>query len=443
MVRLIRKSKPEQSFYHALRLVLEPLSPGKVKAIVIIPARFVSTIYQEASIAQRDAAQTYGFHQQTVPLDYITSNYQANLIEHLKEFMLKFFVIGFLYHEILHQKLTLADDPKLVNIELGPKQEARYHFELNLFAEINIINWKYLPFKTPVRKRYKDLDRQANIFVNEEQVLATKQVNKSITVGDWALFSLSLANKNNIPLLDNYKEKFWLKIGEEEVDSPLREIFSEKQIGNIFFTTNKTLQEYFSDQLDSNYNFCIEILDIQHQTYFCFNQFKRHFRVKTNKEMHQKLVEVFSYRNDLSQRRTMAEDALSTMLSKHPFSPPECLIEQQQKMILEVMYKNPDYNVYRTQKDFKQNVRKLAEKQVKENIFIDQLAYHENIHLDNNDVKNYLNFTKRPRMKEFIYFPPPPTRIDGQEMPVVAQELKQACLREKALNHIIYHLTKK
>jgi FKBP-type peptidyl-prolyl cis-trans isomerase (trigger factor) len=435
--------KSEHSFYNSLRLILEPHSPGKVKAIVIIPAQFVSTIYQEASLAQRDAAQTYGFHQQTVPIDYITSNYQANLIEHLKEFMLKFFVIGFLYHEIRHKKLTLADDPKLVNIELGPKQEARYHFELNIFSEINIINWKYLPFKAPGRKRYKDLDRQAHIFFNEEQTFATKYTSESIAVGDWVLFSLSLANKNNIPLLANYKEKFWLKIGDEEVDSPLREIFSEKHIGDTFFTTSKSLQEYFSDQLDSNYNFCIEILDIQHQAYFCFNQFKRHFRLKTNKELHQKLIEVFSYRNDLSQRRSMAEDALSIMLNKHPFSPPENLIEQQQKMILEIMYKNPDYNVYRTQKDFKYNVRKLAEKQIKENIFIDQLAYHENLHLDNNDVKNYLNFTKRPRMKEFIYFPLPPTRIGGQEMPIISQELKQACLREKALNHIIYHLTKK
>ena len=89
-----------------------------------------------------------------------------------------------------------------------------------------------------------------------------------------------------------------------------------------------------------------------------------------------------------------------------------------------------------------ENIR-VAEKQVKETIFIDQLAYRENTHLTNQDVKHYLNLSKRPRMKEFIYFSSPATKIGGQEMPIGAQELKRTCLREKALNHIIYHLTKK
>ena len=46
-------------------------------------------------------------------------------------------------------------------------------------------------------------------------------------------------------------------------------------------------------------------------------------------------------------------------------------------------------------------------------------------------------------MKDFIYFDPFVTKIQGQEIPISAATLKQACLREKTLNHIIYHLTKK
>lgn len=443
MVKSAREHNTDQPFYQALDCKLEYQSPTLATATIIIPASFVDTLYREASLAQRDAAQPHGFAQETVPLEYITSNYQANLLEHLKEFILKYFVIGYLYHEIRHKKLTLADDPQLKDIELEPHQDAQYEFELILFPEINIINWKYLPFKAPVRKRYKDLDRQVDIFLEEEQTLAGQQKDQSIATRDWVLFGLSLANKDNNILLDNYNEQFWLKIGDEEVDNTLREIFAGKKNGDTFFTHNNALQEYFSDQLDTNYNFFVQILDIQPHIYFCFDQFKRHFRLKTNKETHKKLIEVFSHRNDLSQRRAMAEESLSLMLSKHPFSIPENLIEQQQKILLEAMYKNPDYNVYRSQKDFKENVRTLAEKQVREAVFINQLAYRENLNISNQDVKHYLNFTKRPRMKEFIYFSPPPTRIGGQEMPIVAQELKQSCLREKALNHIIFHLTKK
>lgn len=93
------------------------------------------------------------------------------------------------------------------------------------------------------------------------------------------------------------------------------------------------------------------------------------------------------------------------------------------------------------QRDFKERVYQLAEKQTKECILIDQIAYAENIHANKQDIECYLNLTKRPRMKEFIYFDPPTTKIEGKERPVPEEEIRYACLREKTLNHIIYHLT--
>ena len=65
--------------------------------------------------------------------------------------------------------------------------------------------------------------------------------------------------------------------------------------------------------------------------YFCIDHFKNHFKIKNNKEMYQKLIEVFSYRNDLSQRRTMVEESLKLLFSKHRFEIPNHLILRQQK----------------------------------------------------------------------------------------------------------------
>ena len=70
------------------------------------------------------------------------------------------------------------------------------------------------------------------------------------------------------------------------------------------------------------------------------------------------------------------------------------------------------------------------------------MAYNENINIDHHDIKHYLNLTNRPRTKEFIYFDPLITKLRGQEAPIAAEELKQICIREKTLNHMIYHLTK-
>jgi hypothetical protein len=54
----------------------------------------------------------------------------------------------------------------------------------------------------------------------------------------------------------------------------------------------------------------------------------------------------------------------------------------------------------------------------------------------------YLNLMQRVRTKEFLYFTPPATEIEGQEFPITLENIKKACIREKALNHIIHHLTR-
>jgi FKBP-type peptidyl-prolyl cis-trans isomerase (trigger factor) len=155
------------------------------------------------------------------------------------------------------------------------------------------------------------------------------------------------------------------------------------------------------------------------------------------------MIEAFSYRQDISQRHAMVEEAIRVLLSKHKFSIPNHLILRQQKKILERIQHNPDYHVYRAEKDFQNYVRNLAEKLVAESIFIDKLAYIENITVNDEDIKGYLNLTNRHRMKEFIYFDIPSFTIQGQQAPIPAEELKRICLREKTINYVIYHLTKK
>ena len=79
---------------------------------------------------------------------------------------------------------------------------------------------------------------------------------------------------------------------------------------------NLVLQDYFTDSMNTYYNFAVTVEDIVPNAYFCLDQFKQHFRLKSNKEMYQKLIEVFSYRNDLSQRRTTVEESLKLLFFK-------------------------------------------------------------------------------------------------------------------------------
>jgi len=418
--------------------------PTLCQATITVSKELVNVFFDETVLTLKNSVQTYGFQKGHVPLEYISKQYKNNIIEHLKEFFFKFGIVNFLFQEIRNQQLLVAGDPRLIDIYLEYNNEAQFVFELTLFPKIDFLEWKFFPFKAPNRKNYKDLDRQVESFINEEKGYLEKCGETHLTqIGDWVNFHVTIVDNTHQPLRDSFLQSFWLKLGEEEVEGHLRSLFMGRKKGEEFVVNNKGLQDYFSDRLRACYNYKVTIIDVIPYEYFCFDQFKDHFKIKSNKDMHKKLIEVFSYRNDMSQRLAMVEDTFKLLISKHRFFPPVHLVLRQQKIILSAIQRNPDYNVYRKQKDFNFWIQQLAEKQVKETLLIDQLIYDENIVVDHQDIVNYLNLDKRPRMREFIYFNLPDIRIDGQEMPWPRHEISRICAREKAINYAIYHLTKK
>ena len=426
-----------------LNLEIVEGEPTFCSLMITVPAEFIDTLYQQAIISQKNSVPAFGFHKRETPISYIEQNYQVNLIEHIKEFLLKYVVMGFLHQEIIRRKILIAGQPRLTTIHLQPHTDAQFNFELSLFPSISFQEWKYLPFKAPKRKNYKDLDRQVETFLQEELAAKQNYSNDTITIGDWVNYTITILNTAHSPLFKDHCVNLWVKIGDEEPDKPFQELFVNKKNGQTFISNAPILQEYFVDSLNTQYAFIVTILEVVPHAYFCLDQFKHHFRIKSNKEMYQKLIEVFSYRNDLSQRRTMVEEALKLLFSKHRFEIPNHLILREQQNVLDAVQYNPDYHVYRVQKNFKEVIKDLAEKQIRERIFLHQLAHEENMEINATDVTSYLNLTKRSRTKEFLHFDPPMTKVRGQEFPVLSVELEKVCLLEKTLNHIIYHLTKK
>lgn len=427
----------------AIEVDIKPINAHLCKAIVYIPEEFVNILFKEASIAQRNKIHTYGFQKGETPLAYIEQHFKPNIIEHLKEFLFKYFVIDNLFDAIYKNKIYMVGDPRISDIAIELSQDAEFHFELSIVEPIEILKWKDFMFKAPKRKNYKDIDRQVESFLKDEHTFMKNHVTDGICISDWVCFDIYPVDSEQKPLLGQYRENLWLKIGDEEADIPFQHEFIGKEIDTTFYTKAACFQEYFSSLLETDYTFCVEIKDILHHAFVYFDYFKKHFKLKTNKELHQKLIEIFSYRNDISQRRAMVEDAFKLLLSKHPFDVPNYLILRKQQEVLDAVHSNPDYQVYKNQQNFKENIRLLATKQLKETIFIDQLMHQEDIDISHHDIKGYLNLMKRARTKEFIYFHPPSTKIRSQEFPISTTLLKQTCLREKTLNHVIYHLTRK
>lgn len=428
----------------AVSFSLMQMQPHIHQASITISTKIVDAVFTEISRGQRNKVEIYGFAKGKTPLTYIAQHFKSDIAEQSKEFLFNYLVLQCLLEKLQENKVPLAGEPRLRTITLTPGKPATFLFELSVVAPITFKEWKVFAFKAPKRKKYKDIDRQvANLIQLEQQAL--KQ-HKDLTahIGDWVCFEITLVNQKKAAVIKNTpNETLWVNIGKQEADAPCQKAFEGKSIGESFYTNSHCFQEYFCTQLNTSFLFQVTILDIRYKNYFDLELFKRHFRLKTNKEMQKKLIEVFSFRNDISQRRAMAEDALHLLIAKHPFSVPRHIFLRQIEQVLGMVQENPDYQVYRQDRSFSEYVEALALQQAQEQILIDQLAYKERVAVTHKDIKAYVNFLKHPRMKEFLYFTPPRTKQKGHEMPLSNALLKRYCLREKTLNHIIFHLTKK
>lgn len=415
---------------------------GDCTVTVTVKSALVDSLYQHVLHDQRKRLQAEGFSRGGVPVSYIESTCKQGFLDHLKEFFFNHSIITFLCEELYANKIVVAGEPTLTSIAVDPTNDASFVFTLKALTPDVKNEWKKFPYKAPGRKNYKDLDRQVETFLHEEEIKRKAyDPHLGIQRSDWVscLVGISACSAGG-PLLTSYKSPLWLKIGREEQDQEAQALFVGKKVGDSFTTESNFFQQYFSKKLDTTYVFDITIVDHVPSGNFSLDLFKHHFKLKTAKELHQKFIEIFSFRNDISQRREIVDSALRTLIKNCHFTLPEPLVTQQEQVILKALRKNPDYPVYKAQEDFRRKITLLAEKQLKETILVDHIAHQEQVALTPEDIRAYLTLLIRPRTREFIHFNLPPTQLSGQEQPIPAGIIHQACVREKTLNYTIQRL---
>ena len=427
----------------AIQFEVDCNTPGICKCHVKIPQSFIQEFFKHAAQVKQLDSDSQGFKKGGVPIDYIQIHYKKNILNHMQEIFLKHFVIDALLDHIHKNKILIVGQLNLTNITIDTDKDAVYTFEGILPKEVYIQRWKNLPFKATVRKKYRDIDNQVKSFLEEEeskQVLYSKE--DSVQINDWVCFDTWIMDINNKSLFHNKKSHLWLKIGDEEPDLIFQELFLNKRIDETIITNNQSIRQYFCASSDAPYTYAIQIKDRLPHKYFSVEYLKHHFKLKTKKDLHNKLIEIFSYSSDISQSRSIADMALNTIIKRNNILVPPSSVETQKNLIVQELQQKPDYSLYKMQSDFDDHITALAKKQLYEIVATDYIAYTENLTVSHTDIKSYFNLMQRTRTKEFLYFNPPETQIQGQEFPITVESIKKACIREKALNHIIHHLTR-
>lgn len=427
---------------NSINITTNAISSHLHQAVIDIGPEIVDAVSKQTISLYAKHSQPQGLKHQVLPAEYVKNEHKEGITNNVKKFLLKHIVLDFLINQIIAKKIPAANHPRLTNMELLANQHARYFFDLSVAAPIILKEWKLFSFKSPKRKRYKDLDKQVELFIKQEQSNSKKQDHETVQENDWIYFEVAPIDKNKKPILPLHKINLWMKINTKYVAKPFQSLFINKKTSNIFITDKTPLDDSFQDNISQTNPFLITIKSIIKGSYLSIDAFRNTFKLKNKKEIQAKLIEVFSYRNDISQRRSIIEEVFHLLFAKHRFEIPKHLTIRKQESLLLSLKSLPDYQVYKSQKDFPEKITLLAEKLLKEEILIDQITYQENIKTSTKDIKHYLTFFNNDRLREFVYFKPSLEPIEETDIPLHESFLKQAVTREKTLNYIIHTLTK-
>jgi len=433
--------KPGSLIHNHLSFSHVPTSSHLIKIMIQVGSHVAKKAYAQ-TVDLFTQGSLEGFSTSLIPSEYIQEHYKTEIAKKVKSFLFRHTVIDFLLHKAVEYKIPYANYPRLMSIDEDATGALSYHFDLSIADPIELKEWKHFSFKSPKRKKYKDLDKQVIHFL-ESEIAATKKQNSNIIDDtDWVLFNALALDRLNNPIFEELSD-FWVKIKTKDIPNQFSFLFLGKSVGESFTTNTFDLDDTNTDNYNpKQFNFRITIKAITKGTHLSLDHFKGMFKLKNKLDIHNKLMEVFSYRNDISQRKTIIEEIFHLFLAKHRFEVPKHLVLRRQEDILLVLMRQTDYQVYKSQKDFLQQVELLAEKQLKEEIIIDQIATQENVRCDMKDMQQYLHLFNNKRLREFIYFKPLLEQIDEANRPVSTGILEQTIMREKTLNHIILMLTR-
>ena len=425
-----------------LSFELKPVSSRFSVVVVTVESTLANVAYDQ-TIELFKRRKFSGFEKKNIPQEYVEENFRGEIQKKVKNYLFKYKVIKYLFDQLIEQKVHFSNYPRLKKIEITPDRQIRYSFNISLIEPLELKEWKHFSFKAPKRKKYKDLDKQVISFISEKAIPERKQKMDEVEENDWVCFDAMLLDRSNQPLKKKITGTFWMRVRKSEVIDPLQELFFGRHLNESFPTDSLDVKEESFNNFDNYYyNFLVSIKSIVKGTHMSLDNLKNMFKLKNKTEIHNKLMEVFSYRDDLSQRKATIEELFHLFLSKHRFEIPKHLIMRRQEDILLSVMEQPDYQVYRSQRDFEENVALLAEKQIKEEIIIDKIAYQENVKVDSKDIQHYLHLFNNKRLREFVYFKPVIQRIDSVNTPLNQSVLKQTVLREKTLNTVIHTLTR-
>ena len=392
----------------------------------------ITRMYQQYTIMP-------GMSCKNLPVAY-TQHYFAQEIEReTQRFLLDHFIQESVQNFLQENKIATVNWPRLKEIKPDPTNATYlYTLALSLAPTITLENWHSYSFVAPKRKNYTDLDIQVESFI--ASLSKEKPTTNQVECGDWVRFSAQFRSPH-IQTPVHSPLYYWLRITNPLLATPSMQKFIAASVNDSFTLPASALAIAHSNTPDTDYYFDITIENIVKTNNISLPQLQESLQVNDHVSLHNKLIELFSFRNDISLRKSIIEELFYSLLNAFRFEIAPHAITRRKEFLLFLMQQSPDNAVYTKQKHFGNQITLLAETKLKEEALIDAIAQQEQISVTPADITHYLSLASNERLKEFLYFSPLNEELLSSEHPCGEYILTQSVLREKTLNTIIDKLS--
>ena len=150
---LNEEQAPPEITNNLLNFSFKKISSHLSQGIVEVDPSIVETIYKETITLYKKNINTAGLKE--LPISYIQRIYKDEIDAGLKNFIFYHLTLNYIINEILNQKISIAQYPRLTKMTILPDNKAQFNFDFSVADAIDIKEWKFFPFKTPKEKIIK------------------------------------------------------------------------------------------------------------------------------------------------------------------------------------------------------------------------------------------------------------------------------------------------
>ena len=356
---------------------LKEISPVKLEAEVKIPLEEVNEKFLEKYKDVRKKASIKGFRKGKVPIQYIRKLYY----ESVKYDVLEKLLNDTLKKIIEEKDIRYVDDPKISDAsEFEENKDFSFKVEFNKIEDFEISDCKDLEIEVEKEEVTDEMFNEALEGILKRFTTYEDAVDEQVQEGYQIVAKIEAFNKEGEKVEEFSRDEMVLTIGQNYFLPGFDEYFIGLSKDDETEVTHTVVN---NDGEEQELNFKIKVLWIKKPVvpelneefisqfgdeYESVDDFKQNLREQLERELEEK------------RKRIVIDKALEKLREINKFQYPDILLQKQ----VEFLKKN--YNTQNPPDE--EELRKMADTQIRNSIILDKIASKENIEIKTDDIEN-------------------------------------------------------